>query len=293
MLVVGAASRDLTADDPRGWRLGGAVTYAALTLARLGLDVQAVVGVDDEAATAAELDVLRAAGVQLHLDRLRRAPVFVNDERPEGRIQRCVDVSDAMDPGSIPPAWQAPEAVFLGPVAGELGPAWAEVASPTATVALGWQGILRNLAAGEPVRRRPPEPVPLLQRADLVGVSADDVGPEIRLSTLVDLIRPGATLVMTRGLDGGTVLTSNRPARSSLRAYPAIPSDGVVDATGAGDVFLAALFAAMVTGGRLAGPSLSARLTFAAAAASVAVEGAGTAGVPTLAAVRRRVADVA
>src|SRR6185295_20414519 len=37
VLVVGAASRDITPDDPRGWRLGGAATYGSLLLARLGL----------------------------------------------------------------------------------------------------------------------------------------------------------------------------------------------------------------------------------------------------------------
>ncbi len=50
VLHVGSASRDLTDDDPRGWRLGGGVTYAALTTARLGLRTAAVVGVDGVAA---------------------------------------------------------------------------------------------------------------------------------------------------------------------------------------------------------------------------------------------------
>ena len=49
---VGSSSRDLTPDDPRGWRLGGGVTYAALTTARLGLRTAAVVGVDAAGSTA-------------------------------------------------------------------------------------------------------------------------------------------------------------------------------------------------------------------------------------------------
>ena len=44
IVVVGAASRDRVEDDPRGWRLGGAVSYAALAIARLGLRVGALVG---------------------------------------------------------------------------------------------------------------------------------------------------------------------------------------------------------------------------------------------------------
>ncbi len=59
VLHVGSASRDITDDDPRGWRLGGGATYAALTTARLGLRTAAVVGLDADAANASELDGLR------------------------------------------------------------------------------------------------------------------------------------------------------------------------------------------------------------------------------------------
>ena len=62
---VGSACRDVAPDDPRGWRLGGGVTYAALTTARLGLRTAAVVGVDALASTARELDDLRDAGVDI------------------------------------------------------------------------------------------------------------------------------------------------------------------------------------------------------------------------------------
>ena len=37
VVVVGAACRDVAGNDRRGWRLGGGVTYSALTIARLGL----------------------------------------------------------------------------------------------------------------------------------------------------------------------------------------------------------------------------------------------------------------
>lgn len=291
VLVVGAASRDLAAADPRGWRLGGAVTYGSLTLARLGLGVRALVGADAEAATASELDLLRAAGIEVGVVRLKRGPVFENIDQPAGRRQRCLSVADTLDMTALPTDWRTNDAVFLGPVAGELGPDWAALTSPL--VALGWQGLLRRLTAGADVERLPPSPEPLLAVADLVGVSVDDLDPGARLSDLVDLVRPGATLVVTRGDRGGTALISRRPARSILRTYPAIPSNGVTDPTGAGDVFLAALVATAIDGARLDVEDLAARLTFAAAAASLAVERPGIAGVPTLEAVRRRVVEVA
>jgi sugar/nucleoside kinase (ribokinase family) len=295
VLVLGAASRDVSSEDPRGWRLGGAITYCSLALARFGLGVRALVGVDAEAARADELDLLREAGVSIEQVRLDHGPVFENIERPAGRRQRCISAADAIGVASLPARWQECDAVLLGPVAGELGEEWATAASTSAAslVGLGWQGLLRRLVPGSDVERLPPGPDPLLRIADLVGVSLDDIEPPTRLRDLVDLIRPGATLVVTRGDRGGTALVSRRPARSLLRAYPAIPSNGVVDPTGAGDVFLAALMATAIDGGRLGAEDLSARLAFAAAAGSIAVEGRGIAGVPTLDAVRRRVAEVA
>jgi sugar/nucleoside kinase (ribokinase family) len=291
VLVVGAASRDVDAGDPRGWRLGGAVTYGSLTLARLGLHVRALVGADADAADASELALLRDSGVEVALARLARGPVFENIEQPGGRRQRCLEVSDPVELGAIPEGWRANDGLFLGPIAGELDAAWASLSAPL--VALGWQGLLRRLVVGEDVQRLAPAPGPLLAAADLIGVSVDDLGVDTPLGDLVDLVRPGATLVVTRGDRGGTALTSRRPARSGLRAYPAIPSNGVVDPTGSGDIFLAALLATAIDSSLLGAAGWAVRLTFAAAAASLAVEGRGPLAVPTLAAVRRRMADVA
>ena len=39
IIILGAACRDVAPDDPRGWRLGGGVSYAALATARLGLRI--------------------------------------------------------------------------------------------------------------------------------------------------------------------------------------------------------------------------------------------------------------
>jgi 2-dehydro-3-deoxygluconokinase len=70
-----------------------------------------------------------------------------------------------------------------------------------------------------------------------------------------------------------------------LVRYPAVPAPRVVDATGAGDVFLAALMVEWLLNGDVA---TSRALRFAAAAGSCAVAGAGIAGVPTEAQVAER-----
>src|ERR1035437_9365496 len=94
VVVVGAASRDLAQDDPRGWRPGGAATYCSLAAARLGLRVGCLLGVDGEATDAAELDLLREAGVDLRLVRLDRGPIFENLYIDGHRRQRWRSKSD-------------------------------------------------------------------------------------------------------------------------------------------------------------------------------------------------------
>lgn len=288
---MGAAARDITRDDTRGWRLGGGVTYGALTVARLGLRTGALVGVDPEGARAAELDLLRVAGVDIRLVRLDRGPIFENRETVHGRIQFCEGRSAHLPVGALPSEWRRAGAWILAPVADELSDEWADVPPPGALVALGWQGILRDLVPGERTRRRPPRPSRLLERADVVGVSHRDVESDTHLADLLALLRPGATLVLTQGAAGGHVIRRD-PAggRTRHRHYPAIAPDGTDDPTGAGDVFLAALLAAWITP-ELAGLSRrGADLRIAAAAASLVVEKPGLTGVPELTAVVRRVA---
>lgn len=292
IVVVGAASRDLAAGDPRGWRLGGGVTYATLLLARLGLSVGAVIGVDEEAATARELDAVRAAGARLVLAPLASGPVFENLERPGGRVQRSLAVSDPVPPAALPEAWRTADAWLLNPVAAELPDAWADVPGEAATVAVGWQGLLRTLAPGGWVTRVSPAASPLVRRADLVGVGADDVADGTALEALTALLRPGGTLLFTRGAGGGLAVevgADGRPLRR--RAWPAIPAS-VVDPTGAGDVLLAGVFAARVEP-RLVGGRIGAGwdLRLGAAAASLVCEAPGLEGVPDRGSITRRMGE--
>jgi hypothetical protein len=287
VVVVGAAARDITSEDRRGWRLGGGVTYGALTVAGLGLRTLAIVGVDDEATTAAELDLMRLAGVDVVPVPLARGPVFENVETPAGRVQTCVMPSDMLHPsdiGDVPGGALRARAWLLAPVAGELGDAWASMPSETDLVALAWQGILRDLRAGERTHRRAPGPSALVRRANLVGVSHLDVEPGTSIENLLGLCRPDVTLVLTDGASGGLVFEGGRERR-----YPAIPTERTIDPTGAGDVFLAALLAARTAPTRLAGPVGRDRdLRMAAAAASLVVERPGLLGVPDLRSVLRR-----
>ncbi len=279
LVVVGAASRDLTEGDPRGWRLGGSAAYCSLAAARLGLRVGCLLGVDDLAADAAELDWLSLAGVQLRRVALERGPVFENIETDGHRRQRWRSISDAMPLAALPDGWRGAGGWLLVPIAGELPDEWAGVPPPDTRVGLGWQGLLRDFGADGWMTRRRPAASPLARRSGLVCASVDDLPPDFELAALRRLAA-AATIVMTAGAHGGLAIDGPRLIR-----YTALGSDVVEDPTGAGDVFLAALMVAWMTTGELATPR---NLRFAAAGGSLAVEGVGLGGVPSKAAVASR-----
>jgi len=285
---VGSASRDITAEDPRGWRLGGGVTYAALTTARLGLRTAAIIGVDAIASTATELDMLADAGVDLRLVELAEAPVFENVETPAGRIQTCHLPGVPLPIPVVPEAWLAARAWSLVPVAGELEASWAAVVPTASYVVVGWQGMLRELAPGARVRRRLPTPSPLVARANLIGVSRYDIAPGTSLAGLATFLRPGADLLVTEGGNGGLLVHVGDDGRpTGILRYRPTATDRETDPTGAGDTFLAALLASVLRPA-IVGRSRSRRspdLRFAAAAGSLAVEGPGLSAVPDRAAV--------
>jgi sugar/nucleoside kinase (ribokinase family) len=276
------ASRDLIDRDPRGWRLGGSAAYCSLAAARLGLRVGCLVGVDDLAARAEELDLLRLAGVQLRPVALQNGPVFENTERDGHRRQRWRSMSDAIPLEALPDEWRGAAGWLLGPVAGELPDDWAGAGPGDARVGLGWQGLLRDFGADGWMERKVPAASPLARCAGLVCASVDDLPPDFDVADLRRLA-PAATIVVTAGASGGLALEGTQVVR-----YSALVADGVEDSTGAGDVFLAALMVAWLTTGELATPR---SLLLAAAAGSLVVEGVGLAGVATRAAVESRMRD--
>jgi sugar/nucleoside kinase (ribokinase family) len=290
VVVVGSACRDLVDDDPRGWRLGGGASYSALTLARLGLEVGALVVADELAAGSSEIQMLRDAGVDVHVVPGARGPIFINTETPTGRIQQTPQVSDPVDPQTLPAAWRGAGAWMFAPVAAEVTEAWADVPPADALVALGWQGLLRVLRAGAPVDHLPPGPSRVVARADLIGVGVDDIERGTTAADLAAFAHAGATLLLTDGIHGGDAhVVGDGASIVSTRHWHSIPIRRYVDPVGAGDTFLAGVFAARVD------PSLAATWTdrdpdlrMGAATGSLILEGPGLFGVPNLAATLAR-----
>lgn len=190
---------------------------------------------------------------------------------------------------ALPEEWEGARARLIVPVAGEVGEDWAARdpeggAGPGTFVGIGWQGMLREFDSDGRVLRADPHPSALLGAASLVVASLDDLGCAVALDGL-QAMAPRATIVLTAGQGGGVAF-----GNGAVRRYAALPAARTVDATGAGDVFLAALTVAWLLSGQLA---TAGTLRFAAAAASCSVEGPGLAGIPTKAQVAARLRHAA
>ena len=239
--MVGAATRDIAADDPRGWKLGGGVTYSAMAAARLGVRTRALIGVDEVAASADELDSLRNAGVEIQLVPLARGPVFDNRRTPTGRQQIAVAASDPLLVSHMPEDWSSPHSALLAPVAGELDEEWSTAFAPATFVTLAAQGLLRRLHPGQEVLRLAFEHGPIIHRADAIALSREDVAagaPPIR-----EWMRPTQLLLVTHGKRGSLALTRTAGGLSGYFTPP-LPQRKAVDPTGAGDTFIASWLAA-------------------------------------------------
>jgi sugar/nucleoside kinase (ribokinase family) len=288
VVVVGSATRDLSDDDPRGWRLGGGVTFGALALARLGLRTGLVLGLDAEASTARELDLIRGAGAEIVEVPLATGPVFTNVETLAGRIQTCGSLSDPVPVHALPDGWDAAPAFVFAPIASEIPDEWVNVPSADACVAFAWQGILRNLAPGERVTPKDPGPSPFLERADILAFSRHDVPSELSLLEIGSWVGDRCDVLLTAGLVGGILLQMRRGRVTAARAYPSVPSIREVDPTGAGDTMLAGMVAARLVAGAEA-ERLGRDIYTGATASSLLVEGPGMNSVPTFAQLLARI----
>lgn len=295
VVVVGAAARVRDLADPRGWRLGGEAVHGALLLARLGLRVGAVLGVDATTAAAAELELLREAGAELHVVELAAGPVLAPDghgaerasgagrRRPAGP-RRCDEAGSPVPVTALPSAWRAAPAWHLAPAADELAGGWAAI-PPGAIVAFAWQGALRNGVDGNPLRPGPPPSRAIARRANLVGLPLDEIAGDDDLRARLGQLRAGALCVLTAAAGSGIAITV-RPGAPRMRHWrlPGAPGSAATRTANPDDgIFLAALLAARVAPA-VAGhqPHLPAALAFAAAAVG-ARRGPALADLPTLA----------
>ncbi len=274
--VVGSVNLDLVARGPRLPRPGETVTGAvlarypggkganqALAARRLGAEVQMIARVGLDAAADEALAALRAAGVDLTrcgVDPEASTGVALIAVSTDGENQIVVA------PGAN--ARLAPAQVENLPAADALL-CQLEVPVPTvvhaAVHAPGFVAL--NLAPALDV------PAALLEHADLLVVNDTEA-----LHYGEALHRGDGLVAVTHGARGATLLRSGREV-----AHARPPRIEVVDTTGAGDSFVAALLVALVEH-----QPLDAALAFACAAGAAAATVAGAQpSLPTRVAVER------
>lgn len=260
-VAVGHVTKDLVAGG--GYRLGGAVAYAARTAHSLGLSVAVLTS------APSDLDIRGLLpDVRLHIVPSPVATTFANLYDGERRHQFLHSTATVLKARHLPESWRATGVVLLSPVAGELGADWLGL-FPSALVGVAPQGWMREVDSAGRVKAKPWLIADqILSQVDVLVFSEEDVGgSESEVQRYASRARITA---VTRGAQGATVFW-----RGVSREFPAFPARAL-DPTGAGDVFAAAFLVRLSETGD---PYVAA--AFANCAAALSVEGHGIDAIPT------------
>jgi len=260
-LVIGHVTQDQTAQG--GLAIGGTAAYAARTAQAMSCRV----GVVTSAAQGLELEAA-LPGVAVVCAPAPATTTFENRYGAAGRTQRIRALAAPLTAADIPAGWRRVSVVHLGPVAQECAPELADC-FPSAFLGLTPQGWMRRWDEAGRVRPAPwASAAALLERADAVALSEEDIGHNQRLAA--EWAARTRVLAVTHGAAGCTLYAADQ-----IWCLPALPVEEV-DATGAGDIFAAALFVRLWRGDS---PLAAARL--ANCLAAVSVTRAGLAATPT------------
>ncbi len=262
-LAVGHLSRDHLPDG--GFRWGGTVLYAAATAAAMGERAAILTRAGDEAPLPA------LPGVEWRVLPSARTTTFRNEyDTAGGRKQVLKARAEPLGLAHLPAAWRRAAILHVAPVMGECDRSLLE--AEAAFRGLTPQGFLRRVDAEGRVHPAPwPEAEALLPRCDAVVLSVEDVGGAV--AQVERWARRVPLLVLTNGAKGGWFFVEGQ--RHPYAAFPA----RLVDPTGAGDIFAAALFVALRRGW-----GVGAAVRLAACLSAASVERPGLEGVPDAAA---------
>jgi sugar/nucleoside kinase (ribokinase family) len=258
----------MTADlTPSGRFLGGTVSYAARTVSALGLRVGVLTSAMPDDPLLADLERLVTDMVVIPAE---STSTFENIYASEVRQQFIRGVAEPLTYESIPESWRGAPLVHFGPLTGEIDPSKLFGRFPNAIRLLTGQGLMRQWDETGLVKfKRWYDPVALRQ-LDWLVLSEEDIvlAPELEQEYAASV----ANFVMTRAERGGTHYQNGAASEYST------PQVSVSQPTGAGDVFAAALLAAL----HLLDGDVSLALQVAAKLGSAAVTRDGLEGAPTV-----------
>jgi sugar/nucleoside kinase (ribokinase family) len=257
-LALGHVVKDITAG---GWRLGGSVAYASVQAHRLGLRTAAVTSCSPDMSPAEIMP-----HTQWHVLPDEQTTTFDNSYQAGVRRQAILETAHQIGVAQIPSSWRSTPIVLLAPVFWDLDVRTGSVFPPESLVGLGAQGWLRQFEGGR-VRPLPFETDAPWLIGDVAFVSEEDLEEPERAAEWLKYV---PMVVLTRGPRGATVFDD-----AGRHDFPAFPAREV-DPTGAGDVYATAF---LIRFKETSDRDESAR--FAAAAASLVVQGVGLDAVPT------------
>ncbi len=225
-LAIGHVSQDRSSEGPR---LGGTVTFSALTAHALGADVAIVTSGPLEDSLVAPL-----ASLPLQIVPAPNFTTFENVMTPAGRVQTLFSRAAILRADSVPAEWRSSRLVHLAPVANEIEQTLID-SFPDSFVGVTPQGWMRRWNEAGRVSFQPwPNAGRTLARADAVVLSIEDVSGDESL--IQEFAASTRLIVVTRGWQGCTVYDQGQPTTITALAV------AEVDSTGAGDIFAAAFF---------------------------------------------------
>ena len=269
-LIVGVVTKDVTAD---GYTIGGTVTYAGLTAARLGARVAVVTSASDDLDLPAHMP-----GVELRTVKSEYTTTFINTYDARGnRTQRLLARSSQIRAEDVPVEWRDARIVHLAPLAAEFGPELVTAFPRAGVLGVTPQGWMRAWDATGVVSPIPPPQFTAAERARVDAVIFSDADFGHRWDEIERFAASTNLSIVTQGDRGARLYAS--VAWEDFPAYAAVP----LDPTGAGDVFAAAfLYAWERTGDRREA------VDFANCVASFSIEDVGTTSLPDSAAIQAR-----
>lgn len=270
VLLIGHVTCDLeSADRNSAYRLGGTVSFAAVTAMRLGRRPTVIT----RAADGTDLSDL-PAGLDLHLLPSPATTTFANIYTDHGRVQYCYAQALPITAADIPPALRDPRAVLLGPLVNEITSDVAAIFDNDSLVAAVPQGWMRQWDETGRVSAKPwQNPEEILPHLSVLVLSLEDIAYD--LSRLEPWFSHVGLIVLTEYHEGSTIYQRQSDGSITQSKIPPRPANEV-DPTGAGDVFATAFVIRLQETGD---PLQAAR--FANITASLSVEHFGVTGIPT------------
>lgn len=222
-LVIGHLTRDVVEN---GYTVGGTVAYAGMTAQVLGYQTAVLTS------TAADnSDHNPLPGIQIHSVPAAQPTTFENVYTSTGRVQTLHSVAKTITTSHLPPDWEKPAIVHLGPVANEVDPALICKFSHS-VIGLTPQGWMRRWDEnGRVYATHWPAAAETVPQATAVILSEEDL---IDHAMLENYRQWAQLLVLTQGPRGCTVFY-----KGGREIFPA-PAVAEVEPTGAGDIFAAA-----------------------------------------------------